>query len=76
MVGDSLNGERTLELLHCPPHEGTGREEAADVRKQDFIRRASTLRPHVLTCHIDVHVHLTAFNIVLLLSWQTRICEL
>lgn len=42
MVLDSLSGETTQEILHCPPYEGIGREEAADVRKQGFIRRASS----------------------------------
>lgn len=43
MVLDSLGGEKRQEILHCPPHEGTGREEAADVRKQGFIPRASAM---------------------------------
>lgn len=41
MVLDSLGEEKRQEILHCPPHEGIGREEAADVRKLGFIPRAS-----------------------------------
>ena len=48
MVLDSLIGEKRREILHCPPHEGIGREEAADVRKWGFIVRASSLRVHAL----------------------------
>lgn len=33
MVLDSLGGEKRQGVLHCPPHEGIGREEGADVRK-------------------------------------------
>lgn len=52
MVLDSLGGEKRQEILHCPPHEGIGREEAADVREHGFIQRASavcvvTYRSHV-----------------------------
>lgn len=32
--------EKTQKFLRCQPHEGIGREEAADVRQQGFIPRA------------------------------------
>ena len=33
--------EKDRKFLHCPPHEGIGREEATDVRKHIFILLAS-----------------------------------
>lgn len=41
MVLDSLSGETAQGNWCCPPYEGISREEAADVRKQGFIWRAS-----------------------------------
>lgn len=47
MVLDSLSGEKRQEFNTAHLTRGIGREEAADVRKQGFIRRASSL--YVLT---------------------------
>lgn len=56
--------KRDKKFLHCPPHEGIGREEAADVRKPGFILRASVLCvtsrpvfPNVTRCFQEEIIH-------------------
>lgn len=58
--------KRHREFLHCPPYEGIGREEAADVRKQAFIRRASSMCVRTY----DVPIAAYAFAAAAFL-WQT-----